>query len=78
MNVEVISESGEKLAEKRMSKEYVNQKRIDKLHIGQVVGCQSSFEVWSRLNRIRCQQSMAKALQLNNQLQAIKKTLEMP
>ena len=43
--------------------------------IGQVVGFQSSFEVWSRLDRIYCLQSMAKALQLSNQLQAIKKRL---
>ena len=40
VNVEVISESGEKLVEKRMSKEYVNWKRIVKVLIGQVVGCQ--------------------------------------
>ena len=75
VNVEVISESGEKLVEERMSKEYVNRKRIDKLHIGQVVGFQSSFEIWNRLDRINCQQSMAKALQLSNQFQAIKKRL---
>ncbi|KAK2659236.1 hypothetical protein Ddye_005769 [Dipteronia dyeriana] len=41
--------------------------------IGQVVGCQSSCDVWSRLYRIYCQQSIARALQLRNQLQAIKK-----
>ena len=85
VNVEVTTESGEKLVEQRISKEFSNWKRIDKLLmswiystiseniIGQVVGSQTSFEVWGRLERTYSQQSMAKILQLKNQLGSLKK-----
>ena len=46
---------------------------INQTLIGQVIDCTSSFEVWSVLEKLFSQQSMAKVLQLKYQLQNVKK-----
>ena len=89
VSVQSINESGETIVEQKMSQEYNNWKRIDKLLIswiystisegviGQVIGCQTSFEVWNRLERLYPQQSIAKIASLRQQLQGIKKRIRL-
>ncbi|KAL5854003.1 hypothetical protein ACOSQ4_003805 [Xanthoceras sorbifolium] len=41
--------------------------------LGQVTQCKTAIEAWSKLERVYSQQSMAKILQLRQQLQSVKK-----
>ena len=85
VSVEIVNESGERVIENRISKEFNIWRKVDKILmswifstvsesvIGQLVGCSSSFEVWNKLEKIYSQQSIAKILQLKNQLNSVKK-----
>ncbi|KAL5760760.1 hypothetical protein ACOSQ2_019598 [Xanthoceras sorbifolium] len=68
-----------------ISEDYLNWKRLDQFLlgwllstisenlIGEVTECQSSLEAWKSLESLFSKQSMAKALQLRQQIQNLKK-----
>ncbi|KAK1552652.1 hypothetical protein Q3G72_020893 [Acer saccharum] len=78
-----VQSAGEK--QSVLNKSYVNWNKSDQLLlswlfssinqnlIGQVIDCKNSQEVWSTLENLFSQQSMAKILQLKHQLQNVKK-----
>ncbi|KAL5778583.1 hypothetical protein ACOSQ2_009320 [Xanthoceras sorbifolium] len=85
ISVQVTDESGNVRLELQPNKEYQKWKKSDQILlfwlistlsqkvVGQVTKCKSSLEAWSKLENLYSQKSMAKILNLRQQLQTIRK-----
>ncbi|KAL5861380.1 hypothetical protein ACOSQ4_002676 [Xanthoceras sorbifolium] len=85
ISVQVTDESGNVRLELQPNKEYQKWKKSDQIMlfwlistlsqkvVGQVTKCKSSLEAWSKLENLYSQKSMAKILNLRQQLQTIRK-----
>ncbi|KAL5811844.1 hypothetical protein ACOSQ3_026794 [Xanthoceras sorbifolium] len=85
VEVQSCNESGEIIIRQRVNPFYVIWKKSDQILLcwflstispsvlGQVTQCKTAIEAWSKLKRVYSQQSMAKILQLRQQLQTTKK-----
>ncbi|KAK2656638.1 hypothetical protein Ddye_009690 [Dipteronia dyeriana] len=82
---EINSNNEEDANEQDLDEEYLTWKKSDQLLMswilstlipsvyGQVTTCKTSYEVWSRIERVYAQRSMVKIFQLRQQLGVIKK-----
>ncbi|KAL5843213.1 hypothetical protein ACOSQ4_009171 [Xanthoceras sorbifolium] len=84
-SVQITDESGSVRLEFQPNKEYQKWKKLDQILlfwlistlsqkvVGQVTKCKSSLEAWTKLENLYSQKSMAKILNLRQQLQTIRK-----
>ncbi|KAL5780818.1 hypothetical protein ACOSQ2_011555 [Xanthoceras sorbifolium] len=85
INVQIPNETGGGRIEQQPNKEYQRWKKSDQILlcwlistlsqkvVGQVTKCKSSLEAWTKLENLYSQKSMAKILNLRQQLQTIRK-----